>query len=146
MCRRNQTRENEKPPCSRTKPDEGDDEGKDEAEGESRRRKTKEKDRDKKKKKKKKNKKNTREARCLPATGKSDQTGKQTKVPNTEKANTNKLKKKPCHNRHTIQISPRLGSAPRCRASRWAQYSSSGRCTSSRHSINARRSASNTTS
>ena len=36
--RRNQTRENEKPPCSRTKPDEGDDEGKDEAEGESRRR------------------------------------------------------------------------------------------------------------
>ena len=41
MCRRNQTRENEKPPCSRTNPDEGDDEGKDEAEGESRRRKMK---------------------------------------------------------------------------------------------------------
>ena len=92
------------------------------------------------------NKKNTIEAQCLPATGKSDQTGKQTKAPNTEKANAKKLKKKPCHNRHTIQISPCLGSAPRCRASRWAQYSSSERCPSSRDSFNTRRSASNTTS
>ena len=92
----------------------------------------------------KKKKKKTREVQCLPATGKSDQMEKQTKKPNTEKTNTKKTKKKPCRKRHTHQILPRLGSAPRCRTPRCVEYSSSEEAL--RRSISsARRSASSTT-
>ena len=92
----------------------------------------------------KKKKKKTREVQCLPATGKSDQMEKQTKKPNTEKMNTKKTKKKPCRKRHTHQIVPRLGSAPRCRTPRCEEYSSSEEAL--RRSISsARRSASSTT-
>ena len=74
-------------------------------------------------------KKKTREAQCLPATGKSGQTEKQTKKPNARRRIPRKRRRNPATTgtliRHTNQILPRLGSAPRCSASRCAEYSAS---------------------
>ena len=141
-------RVNEKP--QRTKPDEGEDEGNDEAEAESQSRKPNEKAegesrrrsrRPDKKKKKKKRKKKTRDAHCLPATGKSGQTEKRMKKPKTRRRIPRKRRRNPATTgtliRHTNQILPRLGSAPRCSASRCAEYSASERSPSSKHACNA---------
>ena len=75
---------------------------KEKAEGESRRR-----SRRPDKKKKKKRKKKTRDAQCLPATGKSGQTEKQTKRPNTRRRIQSKRRRNPATTgtliRHTIK-------------------------------------------
>ena len=88
-------------------------------------------------------KKKTREAQCLPATGKSGQTEKQTKTPNARRRIPRKRRRNPATTgtliRHTNQLLPRLGSAPRCSASRCAEYSASERSPSSKHSCNVRR-------
>jgi hypothetical protein len=76
---------------------------KEKAEGESRRRSR----RPDKKKKKKKRKKKTRDAQFLPATGKSGQTEKQTKRPNTRRRIQRKRRRNPATTgtliRHTIK-------------------------------------------
>ena len=92
---------------------------KEKAEGESRRR-----SRRPDKKKKKKRKKQPRDAQCLPATGKSGQTEKQTKKPNTRRRIQRKRRRNPAA-KGTLIILPRLGSAPRCRTPRCVEYSSS---------------------
>ena len=98
------------------------------AEGESRTRKPKEKAEDevddRTLKQKKKRKKKTRDAQCLPATGKSGQTEKQTKKPNTRRRIQRKRRRNPAA-KGTLIILPRLGSAPRCRTPRCVEYSSS---------------------
>ena len=98
---------------------------------------------DRDKKKKKKRKKKTRGAQCLPVTGRSGQTKKQTKKLNSRRRIPRKRRRNPATTgipiRHTNQILPRLGSAPRCSASRCAEHSASERSPSSRYSCDARR-------
>ena len=140
-------RVNEKP--QRTKPDEGEDEGNDEAEAESRTRKPNEKAEGESRrrsrrpdKKNKKRKKKTRDAQCLPATGKSGQTEKQTKRPNTRRRIQRKRRRNPATTgaliRHTIKSD--LTSSGLCtQVQRFmlCRVLSSERSPSSKHACNA---------